>query len=269
MIAASEPLRLPDVPPSEQIAALAELERQATRSGAGGTEIERLTRQLAGFRRNYDARENLMRELKAAGNVVLSAHPDQFRGTQTSLTDVTAPAMSVNRQAVEADVVGMAPAGDNILMPPAAICDASRAVGVGGFAAGDADGTPGAPLLVNIGGTLLPSLPLAITAALTGGNGDIVVAAGDALTVDGRVYRTGPGFAVLPRRYSNADGSPGFHRRNRCRTVAERRGRRQAERQHRARRPRRRRRYRHPTPSAIVAGKRDGALRTSCRTTTC
>ena len=205
VIAATQPLRLPDVPPAEQIQALAELERQASRSGETAGELKRLTAQLAGFRKNYDDQQALTRQLRKAGNVVLSLHPNDFGNTAPQL-NTACVAHQVNEQgAAPGSLSGVKSAG-NLLAPPPAVCNASRAIG---FSA-DAANQRVIRLLVESNGTLLPSLPLAALAATSGNNQDIVVASANALTIADKVVNTGPGFEVLQRRYSNRDERPEF-----------------------------------------------------------
>ncbi len=205
LIAATQPLRLPAVPPAEQIQALAELERQASRSGTAAAELKRLTAQLAGFRKNYDDQQSLTAQLRTAGNVLLSVQISDTNGASATLSAECA-AHQVNQQGAEPGSLTDVRSADRLLTPPPAICSASRAIGFTSAASGQR----ATRLLIDNNGTLLPSLPLAILAALTGNNQNIVVASANALTIADRVLTTGPGFSVLRRIYSNRDNQPAF-----------------------------------------------------------
>lgn len=206
VIAATQPLVLPELPPEEQIAALTELERQAARSGDTAGDLNRLAAQLQGFRKNYDDQQKLARTLAAAGNVVLSIHPSEYSGRDQLRTECAEH--RVNLQGADSDAITAAPVSDPLLLPPAAVCAASRAIGFSATASASSGRTN--HLLVDANGVLLPSLALATLAATEGNNQDIVVASAAALTLKDRVIHTGRGFGVMPRSYFNRDGSPTF-----------------------------------------------------------
>jgi len=208
VITATQPLNLPDVPPAEQIAALAELEKQATRSGETAGELKRLTAQLAGFRKNYDDQQSLTRRLESADNVVLPLSGSDYSGTAKLAPECEAH--SVNQQGAEPGSVAAATAADIVVAPPPGICSASRAVGYS-EPWRDQQSAHSTRLIVDANGVLLPSLPLATLAAAHGkDNRNIVVASARALTLDDHVFQTGPGFEVLSRFYNNRGNEPEF-----------------------------------------------------------
>ncbi len=208
VVAATQPLRLPEVPGAEQISALAELERQAARSGDRGSELQRLTGQLAGFRAAYDEQQMLAERIRAAGNVVLSVHASKF-ATDRKLPPACAD-HQVNQAGADGDARAAAASANAVLAPPAAMCAASRGLGFDIAGSERSNATRATRLLIDANGVLLPSLPLAAMAALAGNNRDILVASAEGLTVAGSVFRTGPGFEILARQYSNANAAPVF-----------------------------------------------------------
>ncbi|MBT8422132.1 MAG: protein kinase, partial [Gammaproteobacteria bacterium] len=143
------------------------------------------------------------RKLKRVGNVVLSAHPSEF-GSRESLSDACAK-HQVNLQGADNNAAGNAPEQNAVWLPPAAVCAASQSVGFSQRSA-----ARGMNLLINVNGTLLPSLPLAILAATEGSNRDIVVASDRALALGERALYTGNGYEVLPRNYYGRDDNPVF-----------------------------------------------------------
>ncbi len=207
-ITATQPLKLPEVPPAEQIAALAELEKQATRSGEAAGELKRLTAQLAGFRKNYDDQQLLTRRLKSAGNVVLPLSGSAFSDALKLAPECAMH--SVNQQGAEPGSVAAVAVADIVVAPPAQICDASRAVGYS-EPWRDQQSAHATRLLVDANGVLLPSLSMATLAVANDrSNQNIVVASTTALTLDDRVFHTGPGFEVLSRFYNNRGNEPVF-----------------------------------------------------------
>jgi CHASE2 domain-containing sensor protein/tRNA A-37 threonylcarbamoyl transferase component Bud32 len=208
VVAATEPLRLPELPPEEQIQALAELERQAARSGDSTGNLKRLTAQLAGFRKNYDEQRWLQQQLAKAGNVVLPLAAGTYAGS--SKIPAACAAHGVNQQGAEPGSRDAAPVVSQLLTPPSILCSSSRTVGVIGSLAGTTPSAHATNLLVQWNDILLPSLPLAILAARSGDNQSIIVATSNSLTLDDQVIRTNLGFEVLHRFYSTRDNSPEF-----------------------------------------------------------
>ena len=208
VVAATEPLRLPELPPEEQIQALAELEKQAARSGDSTGNLKRLTAQLAGFRKNYDEQLWLKQQLAKAGNVVLPLAGGTYTGS-SNIPDACA-AHGVNQQGAEPGSRNAAPVVSKLLTPPSILCASSRTVGVIGSLAGTTPSAHATNLLVRWNGVLLPSLPLAILAARSGDNQSIIVATSTSLTLDDQVIKTSSGFEVLPRFYYTRDNSPEF-----------------------------------------------------------
>jgi len=208
VIAATRPLHLPELPSEEQIAALAELEKQATLSGDSAGNLQRLTAQLAGFRKNYDDQQKLRRQLAKADNVVLPLAVGAFAAN--SEIPAECATHGVNQQGAEPGSHNTAPVAFELLTPPSTLCAASRAVGVIGSAAGYTASAHATSLLVRWNDILLPSLPLAVLAARSGDNQSIIVASENALTLDDNVIKTGSNFEVLSRFYNTRDNSPGF-----------------------------------------------------------
>jgi len=208
VIAATEPLRLPELPPEDQIQALAELERQASRSGDSTGNLKRLTAQLAGFRKNYDEQQRLQQQLAKAGNVVLPLAAGTYAGS--SEIPATCAAHGVNQQGAEPGSRNAALVAFKLLTPPSILCSSSRTVGIIGSPAGQTPSAHATNLLVRWNDELLPSLPLAVLAARSGDNQSIIVATSNSLTLNDQVIKTGSGFTVLSRFYSTRDNSPEF-----------------------------------------------------------
>lgn len=208
VIAATQPLRLPELPPEEQIQALAELEKQAARSGDSAANIQRLTAQLAGFRKNYDDQQKLRQQLAQSSNVVLPLAVGAYTGS--SEVPEKCLAHSVNQQGAEPGSQETAPAASAMLTPPAALCASSKTVGIIGSLTDSQQSSHSTSLLVRWNDILLPSLPLAVLAARNGDNQNIIVASANALTLDDQIIRTGTGFEVLPRFYNTRDDSAEF-----------------------------------------------------------
>jgi len=208
VIAATEPLRLPELPPEEQIQALAELERQAARSGDSSENLKRLTAQLAGFRKNYDEQQSLQQQLAKAGNVVLPLAAGTYAGS--SEIPAACAAHGVNQQGAEPGSRNAALVASKLLTPPSILCSSSRTVGVIGSPEGHTPSAHATNLLVRWNDELLPSLPLAVLAARSGDNQSIIVATPNSLTLNDQVIKTGSDFAVLSRFYSTRDNSPEF-----------------------------------------------------------
>lgn len=208
VIGATHALKLPEVPPAEQIAALAELQKQAARSGSAAEELEQLAAQVAGFRENFDAQKELGKTLAAARNVILPVRSREFGDSEP----LAAPcaAHEVNNKGIERTQLGNLSPLPRLHAPPDAICAASAGIGFNDYAA-DPDGVVrSTKLLVDANGTLLPSLPLAILAALDGADSNVIVADDNTLVLQENIYRTVGDFSVYTRFYADHDVTATF-----------------------------------------------------------
>lgn len=208
VIAATQALQLPEVPPAAQIEAIEELRKQALRSGADDRNLERLSAQVADYRKSFDEQRELTQAVAEAGNVVLSAHRARAAGTGSSVASCAKHA--VNQQGADSTALDNVTRVGPLLLPPQQLCSATASIGYNSYAA-DADGTVRASaLLINADGVMLPSMPLAVLAARNGGNQAIVVADSQALTLQEQIFRTVERFSVLTRFYAQRDQSPAF-----------------------------------------------------------
>ncbi|MEE4186626.1 MAG: serine/threonine-protein kinase [Gammaproteobacteria bacterium] len=208
VISATQTLKLPEVPPAEQIAALAELQKQAARSGSPAAELQQLAAQVAGFRKHFDEQKELGKTLLEARNVVLPARRREFGDTEPVAAPCAAHAVShPDMERSQLATVALIP---RLHLPPDAICAASGGVGFSDYTA-DPDGVVRhTRLLVDASGTLLPSLPLAILAALEGTDARILGTDGNNLQVRERVFPTAEDFAVYTRFYAGREATDSF-----------------------------------------------------------
>ena len=207
LIVATQPLNLPDVPNENQIRALSELQEQARRSNIPSTELGQ-SNQLDGFRDRYDQRKKLIADLQNSGNVVLTAYSTNFAGENS--TPKNCKMHEINLQGSTAGTPKTIRQVRYLTVPTAPVCNSATAIGYSNFWP-DTDGiVRSADLIVNADGVYLPSLALAIAAALNNSDQGIFTATENTLTIGQQIIHTGQGFQVLNRYYNSASNLPAF-----------------------------------------------------------
>lgn len=209
LIVLAHPLNLPAVPPQEQIMALAELERQASRNAGASEDLQRLSAQLAGFRRAYDDQQTLVAALAASNNVVLPL--EAVSGGDYRPLPAACKATAVNNQSADSGNTSVAPALLQLRSPPAGLCGAARAQGIANFWPDD-DGTVrrAGLLFATAGNTILPSLALAGRAATVNPPMPLVIADDLSLVLGNIRLPTDSNYSIYMRYYPASPGAPAF-----------------------------------------------------------
>ncbi len=208
LIIATQPLYLPDVPDEDQIRALEHLQNQAQRvaneSGPSDTQTDRLTE----FRKKYDDRLALARQLSLSDNILLSSHFTNFASEGRSIKNCAPHA--VNVQGTDASALNNLNRVRHLTAPPTIICNSVYGIGFSNFWPDDDGIIRRADLVINADGIYLPSLALATNAAMDSKNSDTIVAASNALAIGEQIINTGPGLQILNRYYKGTIDKPAF-----------------------------------------------------------
>ena len=208
LIIATQPLHLPDVPNEDQIRALEQLQNQAQRAASASGPSDTQTDQLAEFRKKYDDRLALARQLSLSDNILLSSHITNFAAEGRSIKNCAPHA--VNIKGTDASELKNLNRVRHMTAPPTTICNSIRGIGFSNFWPDDDGIIRHADLAINADGIYLPSLALAANAAMDGNNSDTVVAATDALAIGEQIINTGPGLQILNRYYKGTIDKPAF-----------------------------------------------------------
>jgi serine/threonine-protein kinase len=208
LIVATQPLNLPDVPDEDQIKALEQLQLQAQRAADASGSSDPQTDRLTQFRKKYDDRQALARQLSASDNIILSSHISNFAIENNTIKNCAAHA--VNVQGTDASELKNINRIRHLTAPPDVICNSVRGIGFASFWPDDDGIIRQAELVINADGVYLPSLALAANAAIEGAPSGIIVASSDALSIDERILRTGSGLQILNRYYTGSIEEPAF-----------------------------------------------------------
>lgn len=205
-IVAAQPLYLPDAPTKGQIQALAELEQQAARSSSTSEELQRLSAQLAGFRRSFDDEQKLVNQLAASDNIVLAV--DARPGTEKqplseACSRFAIPSFTASSIRASAEV--------QLRMPPDAICTRLRALGASNFAMED-DGVVRRTrlLLATPSDKIFPSLALAALAVTDNAKTPVILNTDGQLSHGDQLFAVNSDHTVLLRYYSTGTGNSAF-----------------------------------------------------------
>ncbi|TDJ44800.1 MAG: CHASE2 domain-containing protein [Gammaproteobacteria bacterium] len=208
LIIATQPLHLPDVADEDQIRAIEHLQEQAQRvaneSGSSNVQTDRLTE----FRKKYDDRLALAKQLSLSNNILLSSHFTNFASEGRSIKNCAPHA--VNVQGTDASALKNLNRVRHLTAPPTIICDSIYGIGFSNFWPDDDGIIRRADLVINADGIYLPSLALATNAAMDSKNSDTIVAASNALAIGEQIINTGPGLQILNRYYKGTIDKPAF-----------------------------------------------------------
>lgn len=208
LVVATQPLAIEDVPDETQIAALAELQKHASRVASLSDELGPLAGQLADMQRRYKDRNTVVSQLTESGNILLSAHFTNIVVENSLPTNCEVHA--VNLKGTDPESLRRIRRMRHISVPPKDICNASTAVGFTNYWP-DPDGTiRSTELVVNADGIYLPSLALAAKAAIDGDNQDIIIAAPNTVYLQDQITEAGRGFQLLNRYYVGTLDEPAF-----------------------------------------------------------
>ncbi|MGI9290701.1 MAG: protein kinase domain-containing protein, partial [Gammaproteobacteria bacterium] len=167
-----------------------------------------LSGQFSEFRDRFQRRETLIRELQRTGDVVLTTYTTSYAAADQEPQNCSIH--EVNLKGTEENALLKVRRVRYLSTPPERVCNSVTAVGFSNFYP-DWDGiVRSAELFVNADGVYLPSLALAIKAALNGNNRNIIIASEDTFSLRDQMTRTSNGFRILNRYYNDVNGSPAF-----------------------------------------------------------
>jgi serine/threonine-protein kinase len=199
------------MPDLEQLTALLALEKkQASRSGqsAGPTDLDGLSRRLAGFREQFEAQAEIHRALEQAGNAVIALAPTNPRSLDRNIA-VPCQRLALSNDAGSDPLLsGVYPAREMLALP-SSLCASAAAAGYAGFRPNLDGAVRENWLVVRAGDQVVPTLALAaVTAALPDRN--LSIEGPGQLRLGEHQLSTGGGFAVLNRYYQKAGPKGAF-----------------------------------------------------------
>lgn len=205
------PLTAP-LPDSAQLATLAEIERR-TRAGSGTArdrDAETFARQLAEMRRRSDLQERTVAAGARLRNLVLAVPTfDGGRGPLATSGPCARHVLAMSPDS-QADATNRARRVRAVTPLPESLCQVAVGAGHAEFWP-DGDGVVRRmDLLLNASGTLVPSVALTATLAVSFPSSELPVLDGEQLRWDDNAIATSGGLATLLRFYRGADGARPF-----------------------------------------------------------
>jgi CHASE2 domain-containing sensor protein/tRNA A-37 threonylcarbamoyl transferase component Bud32 len=194
-------------PDLEQLTALLELEKQARRGDqpGGPNDLEALSRQLAGFREQFQAREAIQDALEASGIAVVPLAPTNPRNLNSNEIRPCESLALSNEASDDPLMSGVFPAREMLALP-SGVCESVVGAGYAGFRPSLDGVVRETALVVRAGEQVVPTLALAAVAAALPDKQLQIDATAD-LTLGDHRLSTGTGFSILNRYYH---GNPAF-----------------------------------------------------------
>jgi len=201
IVPSQPPLASSATPDLEQLTALLQLEKQARRGGqpGGPTDLDALTRQLAGFRAQFEARAAVHDALAASGLAVVPLAPTNPRDLDA--VDIgPCEAHALSSSADEDPLMARVYPAREMLALPAGLCESAIAAGYAGFRPNLDGVVRETTLIVRAGNQVVPTLAMAAVAAALPDQ-KLVVDQSAELKLGEHRLSTGGGFAILNRYY--------------------------------------------------------------------
>jgi serine/threonine-protein kinase len=194
-------------PDLKQLTALLELEKQAQRGDepGGPTDLDALSRQLAGFRRQFETRAAIHDALAESGVAVVPLAPTNPRNLGGEDVRPCASLALSNQTSDDPLLSSVYPAREMLALP-AGLCESSIATGYAGFRPNLDGVVRETALIVRAGEQVVPTLALAAVAAALPDK-KLQVTSLSQLELGEHEVATGGGFAILNRYYQ---GNPVF-----------------------------------------------------------